>query len=52
MLDRFNRLDRFLFFNISKAVLEVIALAVLWLLWLIGCGIATVRPHLSVFPLH
>ncbi|KAI0734870.1 hypothetical protein C8Q72DRAFT_330072 [Fomitopsis betulina] len=37
----FNRLDRLLIFSISKAVLEVIALGILWLLWLIGCGIAT-----------
>ncbi|EPS99716.1 hypothetical protein FOMPIDRAFT_1030749 [Fomitopsis schrenkii] len=44
----FNRLDRFLTFSISKAVLEVIALAVLWLLWLIGCGIATsIWPNLT-----
>lgn len=48
--NRFNRLDRLLIFSISKAVLEVIALGILWLLWLIGCGIATVRrpfSHLS-----
>ena len=48
MPNRFNRLDRFLIINVSKAVLEVIALAVLWLLWLIGCGIATVRLHPSI----
>ncbi|KZT66973.1 hypothetical protein DAEQUDRAFT_813129 [Daedalea quercina L-15889] len=44
----FNGLDRFLPINLSKAVIEVIALAVLWLLWLIGCGIATsIWPNLS-----
>ncbi|KAH9843629.1 uncharacterized protein C8Q71DRAFT_864417 [Rhodofomes roseus] len=44
----FNFLDRFLNHKISKAVVEVIALAILWLLWLIGCGIATsIWPNLT-----
>jgi len=44
----FNLLNRFLIFSVSKAVIEAIALGILWLLWLIGCGIATsIWPNLA-----